>query len=305
MNKNLLSKGYLIVDWGTTNFRVFLMDKNGDLVKKKELALGLLHVKDGDFANALEGVLSEWLDNYQSLPIIMAGMVGSLQGWFNVDYVQTNVDTNSLAENSYKFILPWGAPATIIPGVTHKLSDDRYDVMRGEEVQVFGLSKLIGKTLFNAILPGTHSKHIRVVNGKITELLSFMTGELFSVITEHTILGKGLPEQKDSAEAFLRGVKESKTDKLTNVLFAARTHRLFNNISDNEVYSYLSGLLIGNELHNLSSSHVYMVGGEKLCSKYKLACSALSIAFTYVNGDECFLAGMADLIKVLHQSEKI
>ena len=305
MNKNLLSKGYLIVDWGTTNFRVFLMNKQGELVKNKELGLGLLQVKDNDFANALEGVLSQWLDNYKSLPIIMAGMVGSMQGWFNVDYVETDVDTNLLAQNSYRFELPWGAQAIIIPGVMHKLSADRFDVMRGEEVQIFGAAKLIDKRLFSVVLPGTHSKHVRVVNGKITEILSFMTGELFSVITEHTILGKGLPEQKYNPEVFLLGVKESKSAKLTNILFSARTHRLFNNIDDSDVHSYISGLLIGHELHSLSGGHIYIVGGESLSEKYKLACSALTIAFTYVNGDECFLAGMTDLIKVLHKNEKI
>jgi 2-dehydro-3-deoxygalactonokinase len=305
MNKKFLSKGYLIIDWGTTNFRVFLMDKSGELVRKKELALGLLHVKEGGFANALEGVLSQWLENYQALPIIMAGMVGSLQGWFNVDYVQTNVDKKQLAKKAYHFDLPWGAPAIIIPGVKHHLSDERYDVMRGEEVQILGLARLIDKTLFNAVLPGTHSKHIRVLNGQITEILSYMTGELFSIVTQNSILGKGLPEQKYNADVFLLGVKESKTNKLTNVLFAARTHLLFNNISDNEVHSYLSGLLIGYELRSVSGLHIYIVGSENLCSKYKLACSALSIAFTYVNGDECFLAGRTDLIKELSPSDNV
>ena len=305
MNKNLLSKGYLIVDWGTTNFRVFLMDKQGNLLKSKELKLGLLHVKNNDFAKALEEVLSAWLDDYKSLPIIMAGMVGSLKGWFNVDYVETDVDKSLLARNSYRFELPWGAKAIILPGVMHKLPEQRFDVMRGEEVQIFGAAKLIDKRLFSAVLPGTHSKHVRVVNGKITEVLSFMTGELFSVITENTILGKDLPEQKYNAEAFLLGVKESKTAKLTNALFAARTHRLFHNIDDSAVFSYISGLLIGHELHSLSGGHIYIVGGESLCDKYKLACSALAIAFTYVNGDECFLAGMTDLIKELIQHEKI
>lgn len=302
MNEKKTSKGYLIVDWGTTNFRVFLMDKNSKLIKKQELPLGLLHVKDGNFAEALENVLSEWLPSYKKLPIIMAGMVGSLTGWFNVDYVGTDVNKEKLAAEIYQFTLPWGASGSIIPGVSHKTKAGAFDVMRGEEVQVFGLAQLINKPLFNAILPGTHSKHIRVVNSEITELSSFMTGELFSVISEHTILGKGLPKQVENKDAFIRGVREGKTDKLTSAIFAARTHRLFNNIADSDVHDYLSGLLIGNELKSLNCSHVFLVGGKKLCEKYQVACDVLSIESTYNSGDDCFLAGMVEITKVIHNA---
>jgi 2-dehydro-3-deoxygalactonokinase len=291
-----MSIDHFIVDWGTTNFRAFAMDIHGKVLDKKVLPLGLLQVKDNDFVKALESVLSYW-KNYENIPVYMGGMVGSLQGWVNVPYVQTNVDKSSLAKNAHQFDLPWRALATIIPGVMHQVGTETYDVMRGEEVQLFGLAYLIEKSLFKAILPGTHSKHVRVVNGAITELFSFMTGELFSVISEHTVLGKGLPDQRDSHTAFLRGVNESKTDKLTSTLFAARTHRLFNNINDDEVFSYLSGLLIGNELQSLSSSHVYLIGSENLCKKYQLACGELLIESTYKSGDECFLAGMSVLIK--------
>jgi 2-dehydro-3-deoxygalactonokinase len=173
--------------------------------------------------------------------------------------------------------------------------------MRGEEVQLFGLAQITSKSSLNAILPGTHSKHARFSENKMTEFSSFMTGELFSVISQHTILGKGLPEQIDSQQAFLRGVREGKTDKLTSTLFAARTHRLFNNLKDTEILDYLSGLLIGNELKSLANVHVYLVGDKGLCNRYKLACGALFIESTYVNGDECFLAGMANLITVLNK----
>ncbi|TYK66245.1 2-dehydro-3-deoxygalactonokinase [Colwellia echini] len=292
---------YLIIDWGTTNFRAFAMNAQNQQVDKKELGMGLLQVEDGKFAQSLEEVLAPWLDTYQALPIFMAGMVGSQAGWVNVDYVSTPTDEASLSANVHSFNLPWGAKATIIPGVSHELETGAYDVMRGEEVQLFGLAKITGKSALNAILPGTHSKHARFENNKMTEFSSFMTGELFSVISQHTILGKGLPEQVDSQPAFLRGVSEGKTDKLTSTLFAARTHRLFNNIKDTEILDYLSGLLIGNELKSLANDHVYLVGGKGLCDRYQLACTELAIESTYMNGDECFLAGMADLITVLNK----
>lgn len=293
---------YLIVDWGTTNFRAFVMDAQGQMLDKKELPMGLLQVEDGDFAKALEGVLSGWLENYKSLPIYMAGMVGSQLGWVNVEYATTSIDDVGLLKNVHSFSLPWGPKAFIIPGVSHQTETGAYDVMRGEEVQLFGLAKIVKQSSLDAILPGTHSKHASFVSGKMTRFASFMTGELFSVISKHTILGKGLPEQVDSQVAFLKGVKEGQqTDSLTSTLFAARTHRLFKNIEENEVLDYLSGLLIGNELKSIKDNHVFLVGGKGLCDRYKMACTELSIFSTYVSGDDCFLAGMADLITVLNK----
>ncbi|WP_111977178.1 2-dehydro-3-deoxygalactonokinase [Algibacillus agarilyticus] len=301
MTTKNIATDLLIIDWGTTNFRAFAMDESGTVIDKKEQPMGLLQVEDGNFAAALESVLTGWIHNYQTTPVYMAGMVGSQMGWVNVDYTSTPVGEDSLANNVHSFELPWGAKATIIPGVSHQIDTGAFDVMRGEEVQLFGLSKVVKQDTLAVILPGTHSKHATFSHGKMTAFSSFMTGELFSVISKHTILGKGLPEQLDSPYAFLKGVKEGKiTNKLTSTLFATRTHRLFNNIAETAVLDYLSGLLIGNELKSLTQDHVYLVGGTSLCERYKAACEALNISSTYLNGDECFLAGMTDLIKVIN-----
>ena len=148
---------HLILDWGTTNFRAFAMSKEHELLSTKSLPLGLLQVNNGEFAQTLEQVLKEWLVAYQDLPIFMAGMVGSLKGWVNVDYVSTPANTKSLASKSYSFVLPWGAKAYIVPGVCHQYDEDKFDVMRGEEIQVLGLAQYLNSSDFVAILPGTHS----------------------------------------------------------------------------------------------------------------------------------------------------
>ncbi|WP_448248473.1 2-dehydro-3-deoxygalactonokinase [Thalassotalea agariperforans] len=302
------SLSHLIIDWGTSNFRAFAMNEHGQVVKEKTLALGLLQVKEGEFAKELQQVLSGWAEGYESLPIYMAGMVGSQQGWVNVDYVATNiadkVTSKTLAKHVHCFELPWGAKATIIPGVSHKAEFDCYDVMRGEEVQIFGALQKIENNNLHAILPGTHSKHAVIKNGQLTEFSSFMTGELFSVISQHTILGRGLPEQINSNTGFIKGVKAGQTDKLTSTLFSARTHRLFNNIAESEVFDYLSGLLIGNELKSAAKAdEVTLIGGQKLCARYQVACESLGIKANYLNGDECFLAGMENLITGLSNEQ--
>ncbi|MGJ8694144.1 MAG: 2-dehydro-3-deoxygalactonokinase [Thalassotalea sp.] len=301
-NKQALTISHLIIDWGTTNFRVFAIDTDGTLVGEQQLAMGFLQIPDKQFAQSLEQVLTKWLDNYKSLPIYMAGMVGSPQGWKSVDYITTVADCDALAKNVLQFKLPWGATATIIPGVSHKTGDDTYDVMRGEEVQLFGLARLVNKTSFNAILPGTHSKHAFFKDDALQSFSSYMTGELFSIISKYSILGNSLPAQVDDESAFLKGVLAGDTSNLTSVLFSARTHRLFKNIAESSVFDYLSGLLIGNELKDLADQDVYLIGGQSLSKRYQSACNALNISSSIVSGDECFLTGMAEIISRLNDA---
>lgn len=99
---------WLIIDWGSTNFRAFAMDNNGNLIDQIDRKLGLLQITDGKFAESLKDVLSDWLGYFQSIPIVMAGMVGSAQGWISVPYVIAPVSINNLAEQAYSFTLPWG-----------------------------------------------------------------------------------------------------------------------------------------------------------------------------------------------------
>jgi 2-dehydro-3-deoxygalactonokinase len=133
----------------------------------------------------------------------------------------------------HPFELPWGSNATITPRVNYKSSTNNDDVMRGEEVQNFGLSKVVNQESLYVILPGTHAKYVVYIDGEITSFSTFMTGELFSLLSEFSILGKCLPEQVASIETFTKGVKAGSTsDNLIQELFSARTHRLFKKIEE-------------------------------------------------------------------------
>ena len=289
---------HIIIDWGTTNFRAFAMSKEHKLLSTKSLPLGLLQVNNGEFAQTLEQVLKEWLVTYQDFPIFMAGMVGSLKGWVNVDYVNTPANTKSLASNSYSFVLPWGAKAYIVPGVCHQYDEDKFDVMRGEEIQVLGLAQYLNSSDFVAILPGTHSKHITVTNHELCSFSSYLTGEMYSMLSKHSLLGKDLPENTTFDQAaFLRGVTDAQDGEFTQRIFLAWTHRLFQQLSVEQIADYLSGLLIGFELRKLKlNTSVYLVGALALCQKYQLAAGQLGINVILVDGNECFLQGMSQLI---------
>lgn len=294
-NTNISS---LVVDWGTTNFRAFAIAANGQVIDQVEHHLGLLQVKDGKFADALQSVLAPWLPGYASLPVVMAGMVGSLKGWVNVAYAETSAGADDLLHKAHRFTLPWGPSACIVPGVSHQLEDGVFDVMRGEEVQLIGLAELESKTDFYAMLPGTHNKHVQFSGGKISAFRSFLTGELFSVLSEHMLIGRGLDKQQlgKHDQAFIQGVDDGvATSQLSATLFQCWTHRLFKNLNEQEILDYLSGMLIGNELKALQSKHYYLVGGSGLCKRYQQACMHLAIDTTIVSGNDCFITGMNSL----------
>lgn len=283
---------FLIVDWGTTNFRAFAIDEENNVQAQIELSMGLKQVSDGEFAKCLEQALEPWISGYQELPIYMAGMVGSSNGWVDVPYVSTPASVSKLANKTYRFTLPWGATAYIVPGISHKTDDDEFDVMRGEEVQIFGLINKVNTGSFSAVLPGTHSKHVIVQNDELVLFDSYMTGELFSVIRDHTIIGRDIPQQRQSHSAFVKGVLSGQNGGATSQIFKARTGKIFTQIEENEVEDFLSGILIGSELKELDSESTYLVGNEKLCSRYQLACDTTHKASQFYSGDECFIDGM-------------
>ncbi len=291
----MLSKkdiNFLIVDWGTTNFRAFAINNENNVQAQIELPMGLKQVTNGEFAKGLEQALEPWIPDYQELPIYMAGMVGSTNGWINVPYVSTPASVKKLSDKTYRFTLPWGATAYIVPGISHKTENDEFDVMRGEEVQIFGLINKVDNNSFSAVLPGTHSKHVIVQDNELMLFDSYMTGELFSVIREHTIIGRDIPQQHQSHSAFVKGVLSGRNGGATSQIFKARTGKIFTQIKDSEVDDFLSGILIGSELKELDSESVYLVGNENLCSRYQLACDTTHKASKFYSGDECFIDGM-------------
>lgn len=283
---------FLIVDWGTTNFRAFAINNQNQVCAKIELPMGLKKITNGEFAEGLEQALGSWTPNFKDLPIYMAGMVGSSNGWVNVPYVNTPTSVRKLAEKTYKFTMPWGAVAHIIPGVYHKDENGEFDVMRGEEVQIFGLIDKIDNRSFSVVLPGTHSKHVIVQDDQLKRFDSYMTGELFSIIRDHTIIGIDLPRQDQSHSAYIKGVLSGQNGGVTSQIFKARTGKIFNQIKETEIDDYLSGILIGSEMKELNFKSTYLVGNEKLCNRYQLACDAIGKESYFYNGDDCFINGM-------------
>ena len=213
-----MKREWIAIDWGTSNFRAWLM-AGDDVLDKRNASYGLLHVEPGQFDATLKMLLGEWIA--EGTPMVaMAGMVGSQQGWYEVDYCSLPASADSLLAHSKSFMTSWGSKAWIFPGLRKSPSGDMPDVMRGEEVQLLGLSLLEDIDNFHAILPGTHSKHARMQQRQIVDFSTYMTGELFQVLISHSLLGRGLPDAAADDSAFLLGVEASRRHAaLSQLLF--------------------------------------------------------------------------------------
>lgn len=261
----------IAIDWGSSSLRAFRLDERGHVVDSRRSDQGVL-ASTGRF----EEVLLHILDGWDERSVVMAGMVGSRQGWREVAYVEcpagleeiaaqmTRVDAQVLGDREV-----W-----IVPGLSVLGDNGVHDVMRGEETQICGLLDQLGPGAHWACLAGTHCKHILIEDGRIRRFATAMTGELFQVLSEHSILGRLMQPGPHDPHAFVQGVDHAGLEGgLLDHLFAVRTHGLFGVLPAQGLQSFLSGLLIGHELKQLPASArtVHLVAAPSLLEPYRSA----------------------------------
>lgn len=273
-----MAAALIALDWGTTSLRGWLIAADGAILDRRAGGPGILAVGDSDFAGALRSFVAGWPD----LPSIASGMIGSKQGWIEAPYVAC---PGGFADLAPGLSTAPGRALRVVPGVARQVPGLAPDVMRGEETQIFGaLESDEASGLF--ILPGTHSKWARVASGRIVSFATYMTGEIFAVLRQHSILGRlmaadAMPDL--NAAAFEAGAEVGlhHGDDLLHRLFAVRTLGLFERLSAADAPSYLSGLLIGAEiaaaLHRESADSPTLIGARPLCAAYRRVLAAQGI----------------------------
>jgi 2-dehydro-3-deoxygalactonokinase len=273
------------VDWGTTHARAFLIDGDGGVLATRASALGLARLAGRPFAAALDELLGDW--RAAPLPRVASGMVGSRNGWLEVPYVALPATLAALARGIGR--TPGGELA-IVPGVIGRDPAGAPDVMRGEETEVFGTDDASApRTLF--VMPGTHAKWVDARDGRIEGFATFMTGEIYAVMLEHSILGRLAAREGDAGgdgAAFARGVRCGLGDgALAHDLFAARTLVLAGEMASSGVADFLSGLLIGREVRDglrwaasrgLDGASAVVVGADALAERYAKALRTAGVA---------------------------
>ncbi|QYJ78338.1 2-dehydro-3-deoxygalactonokinase [Shewanella acanthi] len=306
-SEGLKMRRFIAVDWGTTNFRAFLMQGNGACLDSVQSDQGVLSVQNRDFLAVIVTNLSKWLQEDSSLPIIMSGMVGSKVGWFDVPYVELPFDSSALVKGAHKVSVDkfniW-----IIPGVQADSLEGNVDVMRGEEVQVIGAQAIAAAnqlSYMNICLPGTHSKWLVYRDGHLT-LSTFMTGELFSLLSQHSILSRTLDDPAIWSESdFNRGVADSAQSGLglLHNLFGVRTKKLFPGTDSLHSQSYLSGLLIGAEIYPMLPyvrSGLVVVAASKLLTLYSQAFEAFSCPVLAIDSNDATQMGLISIFESIY-----
>ncbi len=295
------STSFIAVDWGTSSFRAYLVDGCGVVVDRVASADGILKFERAQFPDVLKRNLQGWSDRYGPLPVVMSGMIGSRQGWVEAAYVPTPATLRDLLGAVQMLAVGGLGPIMIVPGVATRDTAGLPDVMRGEETQVFGAMTILDRADGLFVLPGTHSKWVGVDNGAISSLQTFMTGEVYAVLKEHSILGRlmgdGLRGQGGIGDGFRRGLDViarygGGPGGLLNRIFTTRTLGLFGEIKSEDMADYLSGLLIGAEVveAGVSDAAVWIIADDALAQRYVQGCHAFGLACRTVAQD-CVVAG--------------
>lgn len=286
--------GFIAVDWGTTNRRAYLIDSAGRKTAEFEDSEGILSVPSGGFPAAIDQIRRKLGDK----PLLLAGMIGSNRGWHEAPYVPCPAGIDDLA----KGLVRPSAREAIVPGVSY-LGDGRADVMRGEEVQLLG-ALVAGLVEPDGLIchPGTHNKWAVLRDRRIHSFRTVMTGELFSLLKEHSILSDLLQGRVAVNEAFLEAASHAiDHDALSAELFSVRARVLLGQAEKEDAASYTSGLLIGADvragLEHPAGAQVVIIGRPELTRLYAAAIGRTKRATKELDGEQCFLAGIHEIAK--------
>lgn len=282
-----------------------LVGENGAVLEQTKTERGILKADGQPFGEILHGQIERFLPCFAdgtTVPVLMSGMIGSRHGWQEATYLRCPASPHDLAESLLSVATTDspldGCDVRIVPGmdiIEDSASGLLPDVMRGEETQVFGALLGAGLTDGVFVLPGTHSKWVRVEAGTITRFRTFMTGEIYAALLSSTILGRMAQSDIDDKQGFAlgvdtaaRAVHQASPGDLLNMVFTARSRVLHGELEETAVRSYLSGLLIGAEIisgaepDNNASTQVpgqsfvaHIIGDDALQQRYAIAASRI------------------------------
>lgn len=263
----------IAIDWGTTQLRVRLLGDGAMPLDERRAPVGVMAVPERRFEAALRALCADWIDGHR-VPLVASGMVGSRQGWVEAPYLEVPATLAQAAAQLVRVPLQGGAVLHLVPGLCCRAG--RGDVMRGEETQLWGAALEAGEV---CVLPGTHSKWAWMgAGGAVQRFGTFMTGELYAVLLQHSILGRlaAVPPQP-CWPAFEQGVQDAlaEPERLTQLLFGVRSGALLGLAGADEGPDRLSGLLLGAELAAVRAqglpARVHLLGEAALVERYERA----------------------------------
>jgi 2-dehydro-3-deoxygalactonokinase len=295
---------FLALDWGTTNLRAWVVGKSGEVLRRRDFALGVGGLAPGEAQRRFHADVRPAMAA-ETLPAMLCGMIGSNLGWRAIPYLDCPAAFDQLHEALVR-VDAAGPPVWIVPGLRAERPDGGPDVMRGEETHLFGWAvedpvRARGEHLI--CHPGTHAKWARMVDGRIDTFVTSMTGELFALLRKHSNLRVAEAEEDDAA--FALGLEAAGDGRaLASRLFTARSRVVGGDMAPRSVESYLSGVLIGAEAASTPSllgigvgARVSIIGDLALSARYRSALEACGFQTDVFDGEHAVLKGLAALFE--------
>ena len=291
--------GYVAVDWGTSSFRLWLVDRAGAVLDERRSAEGMMVASKLGFATVLQSHLDA-VGAGNDLPVVICGMAGARQGWVEAGYIDTPAHLASILAGAV--VVPGlSRDVRILPGIAQR-DRNAPDVMRGEETQLLGALGMDAADDAVVCIPGTHSKWAMVKDGTVERFATFMTGELFGVISRETILSHAVAnaEEAEDISAFKSAVVAAfdAPALAANLLFRVRSSQLLYGGSAAAARERISGTLIGLELaaglgKDQPKSGITLVASGRLQKLYRLAFDTLSVPVRSIDAEEAVRRGLS------------
>ena len=321
----MTSSVFIAADWGSTNLRVYLcqhhlvqdylvehhlIESNPSSATEPLRVLatksgpGVLHINEGSFEETFFDLVADWLEVHGPLRVLLSGAVGSTVGWRDAPYLDCPVDAEQIIAGRTVFQAR-GLEFLIVSGLKTQGPLGAPDLMRGEELQLLGWMRLQSKQVTEQviILPGTHNKWVLVKNDRVETFATALTGELYSLLENHSILITEPQEEPFSADWFMQGVnlaKRLQSGQLLQALFTTRSRQVAGDLSTQQARSYLSGLLVGADILGsiglftdqvAQLNKVVLIGDSTLTHAYQLALKSFAIEAQICDSTEIAMAG--------------
>jgi 2-dehydro-3-deoxygalactonokinase len=294
-----MSQAYVAIDWGTSSFRLWLVDWAGNVLGERRSHEGMMAAGKLGFAAVLQSHL-EAVGAAPGLPVIVCGMAGARQGWVEAGYVDTPARLASIPEHAVA-VPGQGRDVRILPGIAQR-DPKAPDVMRGEETQLLGVLGLDAADEAVVCMPGTHSKWVRARGATVARFATFMTGELFDVVSRQTILSHAAAgaDQAEDLDAFRSAVMAAfeTPSFVANLLFQVRSGQLLYGGKPSAAREKISGTLIGLELaaglgRETPKSGVTLIASGRLQTIYQLAFNTMSVPVRTIEAEDAVRRGLS------------
>ena len=293
---------WIAIDWGSSNLRVWALNNNNAILDSISSNDGMLGLASNEFEPLLSEKISKWGIGDVNIPILCCGMVGAKQGWVEAPYASIPYNLMQEVDSVKVSCSDDRLNVQILGGLRQ---DNPADVMRGEETQIRGFLSIFSNFDGIICLPGTHTKWVHVSAGEVISFRTFMSGELFDLLSKYSVLKNSVKSDGWNDKEFKSAVFESISNpqKIFSDFFRLRADHLLKQVEQSELRSKLSGFIIGAELAGAKpywlGQNVVILGNNNLSKIYKTALEGQGIFAQEVDATECTLNGLAQAFSLI------